>query len=62
MPTTTKFSLALATPTPKRARLAIPKVADLPTGKPVLVKPPPFVREKFGRDELVVGVDVETAD
>ena len=62
MRTTNKFSLALATPAPKRTRPAIPKVADLPTGKPVLVKPSPFVREKFGQDELVVGVDVETAD
>ena len=62
MPTTTKFSLAMATPPPKRARSSIPKVADLSTGKPRPVKPPPFVRQKFGQDELVVGVDVETAD
>ena len=62
MPTNKKFSLAMATPPPKRARKAIPRVADLPTGIPSAVKPPPIVRQKFGDDELVVGVDVETAD
>ena len=62
MPTNKKFSLAMATPPPKKARTAIPRVADLPTGIPSAVKPPPIVRQKFGDDELVVGVDVETAD
>ena len=62
MPTNKKFSLAMATLPPKKARTAIPRVADLPTGIPSAVKPPPIVRQKFGEDELVVGVDVETAD